>query len=210
MPDLILPLPARVEFKFTIHEKPVFMRFSLHEYGFYDILSIGVITPIYGGLMYLDFLVNIPNSPGKITYRRKNDVDYVYYEYDRVYDKATQKTNPKRVTIGKKSEADPARMQPNENYLKYFPDEDIPEVKDRTARSSCLRIGAWLVIKKIIEEYKLTDILGKYIGMKDLGLLLDLAAYSIITENNAGQYYPDYAYNHPLFSNGMRIYSDST
>ena len=107
------------------------MRFSLHEYGFYDILSIGVITPIDGGLMYLDFLVNIPNSPGKITYRRKNDVDYVYYEYDRVYDKATQKTNPKRVTIGKKSEADPARMQPNENYLKYFPDEDIPEVKDR-------------------------------------------------------------------------------
>ena len=101
------------------------------------------------------------------------------------------------------------RIPPNENYLKYFPDEDIPEVKDRTARSSCLRIGAWLVIKKIIEEYKLTDILGKYIGMKDLGLLLDLAAYSIITENNAGQYYPDYAYNHPLFSNGMRIYSDS-
>ena len=24
--------------------------------------------------MYLDFLVNIPNAPGKITYRRKNDV----------------------------------------------------------------------------------------------------------------------------------------
>ena len=77
--------------------------------------------------MYLDFLVNIPNAPGKITYRRKNDVDYVYYEYDRIYDKSTQKTNPKRATIGKKSEADPTRMQPNENYLKYFPDEDIVE-----------------------------------------------------------------------------------
>ena len=159
--------------------------------------------------MYLDFLVNIPNAPGKITYRRKNDVDYVYYEYDRIYDKSTKKTNPKRATIGKKSEADPTRMQPNENYLKYFPDEDIPEVKDRTARSSCLRIGAWIVIRKVIEEYRLTDILGKYTGMKDLGLILDLAAYSIITENNAGQYYPDYAYNHPLFSNRMHIYSDS-
>ena len=33
--------------------------------------------------------------------------------------------------------------------------------------------------------------------------------YSIITENNAGQYYPDYGYNHPLFSDGMKIYSDS-
>ena len=159
--------------------------------------------------MYLEFLVNIPNSPGKITYRRKNGVDYVYYEYDRIYDKSTKKTNPKRATIGKKSEADPTKMQPNENYLKYFPDEDVPEVKERSARSSCLRIGAWLVIKKVIEEYRLTDILSKYISMKDLGLVMDLAAYSIITEDNAGQYYPDYAYNHPLFSNRMHIYSDS-
>ena len=33
--------------------------------------------------------------------------------------------------------------------------------------------------------------------------------YSIITENNAGQYYPDYGYNHPLFASGRKIYSDS-
>lgn len=64
-------------------------------------------------------------------------------------------------------------------------------------------------IRKIIEGYKLTDILGKYISRKDLGLVLDLASYSIVTEDNAGQYYPDYAYNHPLFSDGMHIYSDS-
>ncbi len=40
-------------------------------------------------------------------------------------------------------------------------------------------------------------------------MFLDLAAYTIITENNAGQYYPDYAYNHPLFTQGMRVCSDS-
>ena len=159
--------------------------------------------------MYLDFLVKIPDRKGKITYRRKSDVDYVYYEYDRIYDKETKKTNPKRVTIGKRAEDDPAKMQPNENYLKYFPDEDIPETAGRTKRSSCLRIGAWLIIKKIVEEYNLTDILGKYISQRDLGLVLDLAAYSIISEDNASQYYPDYAYNHPLFSKRMCIYSDS-
>lgn len=102
-------------------KKPEIMRFLLHNSGLSVILFIGVSTPINGGAMYLDFLVKIPNSKGKITYRRKGDVDYVYYEYDRVYDRTTQKTNPKRVTIGKKSEDDPARMQPNENYLKYFP-----------------------------------------------------------------------------------------
>ena len=181
----------------------------LHDPGLCAILYIGVNTPMNGDAMYLDFLVKIPNSNGKITYRRKNDVDYVYYEYDRSYDKETQKTNPRRSTIGKISEEDPAKMQPNENYLKFFPDEEIPETMDRTRRSSCLRIGSWLVIRKIIEEYKLTDILEKYVSKKDVGLILDLAAYSIITEDNAGQYYPDYAYDHPLFSNSMHIYSDS-
>ena len=159
--------------------------------------------------MYLDFLVNIPISTGKITYRRKGDTDYVYYEYKRIYTKGTNITNPKRVTIGKRDKDNPSMMIPNENYLKYFPDEDLPEINERTKRSSCLRIGTWLVIRKIIEEYKFTEILGKYISRKDLGLVLDLAAYSIVAENNAGQYYPDYAYNHPLFSNDMHIYSDS-
>ena len=65
----------------------------------------------------------------------------------------------RRSTIGKRSEEDRTKMQPNENYLKFFPDEEIPETMDRTRRSSCLRIGSWLVIRKIIEEYKLTDIL---------------------------------------------------
>ncbi len=60
-----------------------------------------------------------------------------------------------------------------------------------------------------MKEYRFPEILVKYIEKKDLGLVLDLAAYSIISENNAGQYYPDYAYNHPLFTDGMYIYSDS-
>ena len=159
--------------------------------------------------MYLDFLVNIPVSTGKITYRKKGDTDYVYYEYKRIYTKGSNITNPKRVTIGKRDKTDPSMMIPNENYLKYFPDDDLPEINERTKRSSCLRIGTWLVIRKIMAEYRFTEILEKYIGKKDLGLVLDLAAYSIISENNDGQYYPDYAYNHPLFSNDMHIYSDS-
>ena len=65
--------------------------------------------------MYLDFLVDIPDVPGKITYRRRADVEYVYYEYLRIYDPERQITNPKRVTIGKRSKADPRRMLPNQN-----------------------------------------------------------------------------------------------
>ena len=116
----------------------------------------------------------------------------------------------KRVTIGKLSDTDPELMKPNQNFLKYFPDAELPESKNRTSRSSCLRVGAYFVLRKIIEECSLKDILGKYFGSRDMGLFLDLAVYSIIAENNAAQYYPDYTYNHPLFTEKMKQYSDST
>jgi hypothetical protein len=159
--------------------------------------------------MYLDFLVKIPDAPGKLVRVRKKDTIYIDYEYDRIYDKEKQYTTPKRSTIGKLSKADDTMMQPNQNFLKFFPDAELPEEKDRTHRSSCLRVGTYIVIKKIMKDYGLPEILGKYFNNKELGLFLDFAAYSIVSENNAGQYYPDYAYNHPLNTENMRIYSDT-
>ena len=44
---------------------------------------------------------------------------------------------------------------------------------------------------------------------KNAGLLLDLASYMVIEERDQGQYYPDYAYRRPIFTEGMRISSDS-
>ena len=82
--------------------------------------------------MYLDAMVKIPDVPGKITYRTKGNTTYVEYEYGRVYDKERQFTIANRKTIGKRSEADPTVMQPNENYMKFFPDVEMP---DRTERS---------------------------------------------------------------------------
>ena len=70
-------------------------------------------------------------------------------------------------------------------------------------RSCCLRIGSYTIIRYVLEEYKLPQLLSKQFG-KDCGLLLDLVAYMIVEEENAGQYYPDFAFCHPLFSEGMR------
>ena len=100
-------------------------------------------------------------------------------------------------------------IQPNENFLRFFPDESLPEEKDRSSRSSCLRIGSFIVIRQLMKESRIQEMLGMYLKPKDVGLFLDLTAYSIITEGNAAQYYPDYAYNHPLFTEKMKIYSDS-
>jgi hypothetical protein len=159
--------------------------------------------------MYLDFLVKVPEKTGRITTNKKKDTIYVEYAYERKYNPAKKYTVSKRTTIGKLSKDDLTMMIPNENFLKYFPEVQRPEEKDRNNRSSCIRIGTHIIINKIINENQIPDILGEYFSDKELGLLLDLVSYSIIAESNVNQYYPDYAYNHPLFTNDMRIYSDS-
>lgn len=158
--------------------------------------------------MYLDFLVDIPDEKGKITFKKKGNAVYVNYEYGRVYDPDRKFNIPQRATIGKQSKADAGKMQPNQNYVMYFPGVSLPEEKYDSKRCSLLRVGTQMVVDKVIEENGLREIVSEHFG-KNLGLLLDLATYSIVTERNVGQYYPDYAYNHALFTDGMRIYSDS-
>lgn len=70
--------------------------------------------------MYLDYLVDVPDEKGRITFRKKGNATYVYYEYHRVYDPKRKYTIVKRSTIGKLSEEDPNQMRPNENFRKYF------------------------------------------------------------------------------------------
>jgi transposase len=160
--------------------------------------------------MYLGFLVDIPDVKGKITQKRKGNSVYISYEIGRKYDPAKQYNVPDRVIIGKQNQSDIKQMEPNENFLKYFPEVDLPEERYDSNRSSCLRIGAYIIIQQMMKETGIPELLSEYFNDRDLGLFLDLITYTLICENNAGQYYPDYAYNHPLFTEGMRIYSDAT
>lgn len=160
--------------------------------------------------MYLSYLVDVPDKKGKITFRRKGNAKYVYYEYDRVYDPERKYTIVKRSTIGKLSEEDPDKMRPNENFRKFFPEVEAPGEREDAGRSSALKAGTYMVINQVVKDLGLGEKLEAAFGARNSGLILDLAAYSVITENNAAQYYPDYAYNHPLLTPNMRIYSDST
>lgn len=158
--------------------------------------------------MYTDIRVKIPEDKGRIIRKRIKGSTYIYYQLDRKYDSEKGYTVPRSTTIGKVCPDDETMMFPNNKFLVYYADAELPEDRVGQARSSCLRVGAYMVLRKIIAEYHLDEILADLIG-KDGGLFLDLAAYSIVTEGNAAQYYPDYAYNHPLFTEGMHIYSDS-
>ena len=158
--------------------------------------------------MYLDFKVKIPYDSAGITRKKIKGTTYIYYSYEHNYSSEKGYTVPKSTSIGKCTDDEPDLMYPNTNFLKFFPSEELPETKGGAHRSRCLRIGTYLVLRRIIAEYHLDEMIGNIIG-KNSGLFLDLAVYSIIAENNAGQYYPDYAFNHPLFTDKMKIYSDS-
>lgn len=158
--------------------------------------------------MYLNLTVPIPSEKGKLTTKNIKNTPYIYYEVGRTYDSEKKYNSPKRVCIGKKCTDRPGMMSPNTNFLRYFPEAALPEESEEAFRSSCLHVGAYFVIRKIIKEYFLDRMIAKIMG-KDAGMFMDFAVYSIITEGNAAQYYPDYAYKHPLMTEEMKIYSDS-
>lgn len=158
--------------------------------------------------MYYDFLVKIPENTGKISKNKRGKTTYIEYTYGRKYLPDKKYNVPQRTTIGKMSDSDSTMMYPNPNFEKFFPEVSLPDCNP-SARSSCIKVGAFLVIKKIIEDYGLFDHLNSW-DERGKGLLLDLVAYSIISENNAAQHYPEYAYNHPSLTPRHKIYSDST
>lgn len=158
--------------------------------------------------MYYDFAVAIPSVQGKIITKKKGSATYILFQYGEKYKTDKKYSIPLRSSIGKAIPDRPGFMYPNEKFSEFFPDAATPEELPEAYRSCCLKIGSCVIIRKVMDEYQLPKMLKKFLGPK-CGLFLDLVAYLIIDEENAGQYYPDFAFSHPLFSKGMRIYSDS-
>ena len=158
--------------------------------------------------MYLNTTVRIPEIKGKIITKKKGGTTYILYQYGSEYNPEKQYAVPLRAIVGKVSPSDATLMFPNEKFQTYFPDAEIPEELPLAYRSCCLRIGACIIIGKVLDEYKLVPMLRKRFG-SDTGLILDLVSYLIVNEENAGQYYPDFAFTHPLLTEKMTIYSDS-
>ena len=158
--------------------------------------------------MYYDSAVEIPSVRGKIITKKKGDATYILFQYGQKYNAEKKYAVPLRAIIGKMDPSDGRLMFPNEKFQEYFPNVALPEELPEAYRSCCLRIGSYVVIRYVLQEYKLPQLLSQWFR-KDCGLLLDLVSYLIVDEDNAGQYYPDFAFCHPLFSDGMRIYSDA-
>lgn len=158
--------------------------------------------------MYFNCKISVPSVPGKITFKSKGGSTYVLLETGRVYFPERQSTNVSRTIIGKLSDTDSKLMYPNETFEQYFPDVVIPEILPEELRSDTLHIGSYLIIKKVMEGYRIPSMLRKWFK-DDAGLLMDLVSYLLVDEDNAAQHYRRYARQHPLFTENMRIYDDT-
>ena len=114
--------------------------------------------------MYLGCRVKIPRDGGNITVKTINGTPYVYIEKGRTYSKEKKYSIPKRTCIGKRDNEQPDFMFPNEKFLKFFPREALPSEKDGRIRSGCLHVGVFFVVRKIISEYKLDEMIARIIG----------------------------------------------
>jgi hypothetical protein len=162
-----------------------------------------------GRTMYFKTPVSIPDMTG-VTRYTKNGTEYVRYAVKRKYNPDKEYTEPTHKTIGKVAKGELDKMYPNETFLIYFPDLAYPPSDVDPTRSITINIGAFLVIRKMMEKLKMKDRLLHHFEAKDAGKIMDLMAYSIVTEDNKALYYPIYTFNHPLFTDNMHRYSDST
>ena len=165
-------------------------------------------TPVTRPEMFFKYTVPVPVVAGKISRQTTKSGTYILYVISRQYDPAKKHTVPIRAMIGKMSDED-GKMFPNEKFFEFFPDTPLPELRPASERSSTLMAGSYLAIEEVVRHYELDKILTKHFGER-AGLVLDLASYMVVEGRNQGQYYPDYAYRHPLFTKDMRIVSDST
>ena len=111
--------------------------------------------------MYYDFLVKIPYESGKISKNRRGKTTYIEYTYGRKYIPEKKYNIPQRTTIGKMADSDESMMYPNPNYEKYFPENPLPKTRSSDFRSSCIKAGSFIVIKKIMEDMELLNAIHK-------------------------------------------------
>ena len=178
----------------------------MHFGAFYFIIEGNVLPSDFDNTMLLDTAVSIPKVPGKISRQTTKSGTYIHYVLERAYDPKKKFTASKRVLIGKLADND--SMYPNEKFFEYFPNVPMPAARDSALRCSTLMAGTYMVIRKIVQDYGLDKMLKEHFQER-AGLVLDLASYMLVARRNQAQHFPSYAFRHPLFSEGMKIASDS-
>ena len=135
---------------------------------------------------------------------RQRECRYVYHVTGKEYKKDKKYVVESRVCIGKM--IDDENMNPNDNFYQYYEitggnEEQPPEFSD------AVQAGASFLLYKIMDELKITELLGSVHGMEEAALIRDIICYMIIRETSAMQYFGDYAWGHYIQSD--KVWDDS-
>ena len=142
--------------------------------------------------------LKVKRPEGTKVYRKGTNV-YVYHTVDSVYKKEKQYVVESRVCIGKM--LDEEYMMPNENYMKHYSFEGVEEKEQEY--SEALQIATMILLKKIMEDLGLTEILRE-VYEEQADLLQDLVSYMIIRQTSTMHHYADFAFVHMQSSKKIR------
>ncbi len=151
-----------------------------------------------------DYLVRIPELPGRLIRQKKGETTYISVEYERTVDPETHKVHRRQVTIGKLYSRNPELMWPTERYAEFFPDSE--EEKHYVERSSSISVGPFLVLQKLMEDFELPKLLRRCFSAEEVEQFLDLAAYVTMRMAHRSWLYSDYIYSCPRFTQDQSPY----
>ncbi|MCF0114446.1 MAG: IS1634 family transposase [Erysipelotrichaceae bacterium] len=133
-----------------------------------------------------------------------NGARYVYLTQSVQYHSELKASRPKRICIGKLN--DEGLLIPNQNYVDLFGEGE--DMIDSSDRCDSLSVGPQFVMGKIAERNGLYELLESVFSREKADRIMDLATYMVVSEKNVLQHFPDYGYDHTLFS--LKNFTDTT
>lgn len=151
-----------------------------------------------------DEIVPVPTE--NIHKSKRQGCAYVYYIKGREYSPVRKCNIYDKVMIGRL--IDDKTMHPNDNYYEIFgrPEDRLEEADPNQSDSQ--KIGGVAVVYALLESLGLREKLELVFGEKTANLIIDLAVYFCLSGSTVMQYYPTWAYEHPILSESA--VSDST
>ena len=137
--------------------------------------------------------------PSSTKIQSRNGIDYVYQVTEKIYHKDKKYTTERRMNIGKMMDSE--YMIPNENFAQFYPDVSVDRGPPQF--SDTLKVGAFLLIQKLMKDLQLQDLLESVFENHSL-FIQDIVSYILCAESCTFQYYPTFMHNHPILEEAIR------
>lgn len=91
---------------------------------------------------------------------------------------------------------DDTHFIPNDNCFDIYGNKQGFELVDNPRHSDTLRIGAMMLVRKVMDNLGLSEILTGVHGEDEFALISDLISYMIVGGSSSFQHFPDFMFGH--------------